>query len=121
MPSQTTEEIIAEEQFFDMIDIINHDIDTHGRPVRDNAKIWNKIDAWKGPVGKHTWDMMSILATLSNKYDDEMEIFNQSILAQKEFAMRGRNTKYKSSDQNRMIWKTLMTAKDVWTKSIWQD
>tara|TARA_R110000824_G_scaffold43061_1_gene126072 strand:+ start:2488 stop:2883 length:396 start_codon:yes stop_codon:yes gene_type:complete len=95
-------------------DRLQEHIKVRGQPQRNDKKLWNILDEFKGYIGAEAFRILVSLAEKHRDYDFEMELWAKEMLMQPEFEIRStKDAKLKTCDQNRMIWKLIMRADEV--------
>jgi hypothetical protein len=90
----------------------------HGQAERDDALIWETFDACKKELGISVLQGITSLAKQHAQYSLEQRLWSEEKLEMDNFRFRGRSAKWKTSEQNRMIWKTLMHLYEVVSENI---
>jgi len=84
-----------------------------GEAVRNDPMIWETFDRCTGDKGKSVLQGIMSLAKMHKQFSLEQKIWAEERISQQDFSFRGQSAKWKTSDQNRLIWKTLMQVFEV--------
>ena len=85
----------------------------YGQAERDDDLIWQIFDACKGNNGRSLLQGIVSLAKQHAQFGLDQRIWSEDKLEQEPFRFRGATSKWKKSDDNRLIWKTLMQMYEV--------
>ena len=90
----------------------------HGRAERNDPLIWETFDTCKKELGVSVLQGIISLAQQHAQYGLEQRLWSEEKLEMDDFRFRGKSEKWKTSEQNRMIWKTLMHLYEVVSENI---